>query len=71
MLREASDQQGKASVTVMQCLWRCWSELHLLLQQFHGRHGKAYLFENTVMNTVTSHKEDRVLMTGLHTVRNC
>jgi hypothetical protein len=43
---------------------------HCFAQQFHGRHGKAYLFENTVMNVKLSHKEDRILMTGLHTVRH-
>jgi len=34
---------------------------------FHGRHGKAYLFERAC-NVEPSIMEDRALMTGLHTV---
>eukprot|EP00897_Mesotaenium_endlicherianum_P009339 jgi/Mesen1/8433/ME000475S07696 len=32
-----------------------------------GRHGRAYLFEN-VVNVSVGPKEDRLLITGLHTV---
>lgn len=34
---------------------------------FQGRHGRAFLFTH-VMNIVVGAKEDRTLMTGLHTV---
>ncbi|KAA3454100.1 yippee-like protein [Gossypium australe] len=34
---------------------------------FHCRHGKAYLFSK-VVNVATGEKEDRLMMTGLHTV---
>lgn len=37
------------------------------LQAFQGRHGRAYLFSN-VVNITLGPKEDRLLITGLHTV---
>ncbi|KAN0061744.1 hypothetical protein ACQY0O_005736 [Thecaphora frezii] len=46
---------------------------HLALQDeiisksFSGRQGKAYLFAST-LNTTVGQKEDRQLLTGLHTV---
>jgi len=36
---------------------------------FQGRHGRAYLFSN-VVNVTLGPKEDRLLITGLHTVAN-
>ena len=36
-------------------------------QSFQGRHGRAFLFNN-VVNITLGPKEDRLLMTGLHTV---
>eukprot|EP00166_Cyanidium_caldarium_P001860 ctg_1970.g413 len=36
------------------------------VQQFQGRHGRAYLFNN--VNISLGPKEERVLITGLHTV---
>eukprot|EP00760_Papus_ankaliazontas_P006156 PhM_4_TR12922/c1_g1_i1/m.2515 len=39
----------------------------LISRQFQGRHGKAYLFDN-VVNVLLGEPEERVLMTGLHTV---
>ncbi|CAN6443036.1 unnamed protein product [Victoria cruziana] len=36
-------------------------------KQFHCRHGKAYLF-NKVVNVLLGHKEERMMITGLHTV---
>jgi len=38
-------------------------------QAFQGRHGRAFLF-NDVCNITLGGKEDRLLMTGLHTVRD-
>ncbi|XP_019462138.1 PREDICTED: protein yippee-like isoform X2 [Lupinus angustifolius] len=36
-------------------------------KSFHSRHGKAYLF-NKVANVSMGEKEDRQMMTGMHTV---
>uniref|UniRef100_A0A803P193 Protein yippee-like n=1 Tax=Cannabis sativa TaxID=3483 RepID=A0A803P193_CANSA len=36
-------------------------------KSFHSRHGKAYLFSK-VSNISLGEKEDRLMMTGLHTV---
>ncbi|XP_031488365.1 protein yippee-like isoform X2 [Nymphaea colorata] len=36
-------------------------------KQFHCRHGKAYLF-NKVVNILLGYKEERMMITGLHTV---
>lgn len=36
-------------------------------QAFQGRHGRAYLFSN-VVNVTLGPREDRLLITGLHTV---
>lgn len=42
---------------------------HLISKDFHGVHGKAYLFEN-VVNIVVSHEsEERVMTTGKHLIR--
>ncbi|KAJ6432529.1 hypothetical protein OIU84_019712 [Salix udensis] len=37
------------------------------IQSFHCRHGKAYLFRK-VANVFAGEKEDRSMLTGLHTV---
>ncbi|WCJ19847.1 Protein yippee-like [Euphorbia peplus] len=39
----------------------------IVSKAFHSRHGDAYLF-NKVSNVSTGVKEDRMMMTGLHTV---
>eukprot|EP00667_Euglena_gracilis_P021110 EG_transcript_23018 len=39
----------------------------IISKQFQGRHGRAYLFAN-VVNISLGAREDRVLITGLHTV---
>ncbi|KAK6794668.1 hypothetical protein RDI58_008121 [Solanum bulbocastanum] len=39
----------------------------IISKAFQGRHGRAFLFTH-VMNIVVGAKEDRTLMTGLHTV---
>ena len=41
----------------------------VISKAFQGRHGRAYLF-NDVANITLGGKEDRLLMTGLHTVRD-
>ncbi|KAK8926134.1 hypothetical protein KSP39_PZI018322 [Platanthera zijinensis] len=49
----------------------CQSHLALsedvVSKAFHSRHGKAYLF-NKVVNVMVGPKEDRMMITGLHTV---
>ncbi|XP_065623431.1 protein yippee-like, partial [Quercus suber] len=37
------------------------------IQSFHCRHGKAYLFDK-VVNVTLGEKEERMMITGLHTV---
>jgi len=39
----------------------------IVSKAFQGRHGRAYLFSN-VVNITLGPKEDRILITGLHTV---
>ncbi|OVA02676.1 Yippee/Mis18 [Macleaya cordata] len=39
----------------------------IVSKSFHCRHGRAYLF-NKVVNVSVGVKEDRLMMTGLHTV---
>ncbi|KAM5560397.1 protein yippee-like [Rosa sericea] len=39
----------------------------VLSRSFHCRHGKAYLFDN-VVNVTDGEKEERIMITGLHTV---
>uniref|UniRef100_A0A7S0RED8 Protein yippee-like n=1 Tax=Chlamydomonas leiostraca TaxID=1034604 RepID=A0A7S0RED8_9CHLO len=39
----------------------------IISKAFQGRHGRAYLFNN-VVNVTLGPKEERVLITGLHTV---
>uniref|UniRef100_A0A5B6YJ90 Protein yippee-like n=1 Tax=Davidia involucrata TaxID=16924 RepID=A0A5B6YJ90_DAVIN len=39
----------------------------IVSKSFHCRHGKAYLFSK-VANVTVGVKEDRLMMTGLHTV---
>ena len=39
----------------------------IISKSFQGRHGRAYLFNN-VINVGQGPKEERILITGLHTV---
>ncbi|XP_075516132.1 protein yippee-like [Primulina tabacum] len=39
----------------------------ILSKSFHCKHGKAYLFDN-IVNVNDGEKEDRLMMTGIHTV---
>ncbi|KAH9736470.1 protein yippee-like [Citrus sinensis] len=49
----------------------CYTHLGLaddiISKSFHCRHGKAYLF-NKVVNITVGEKEERMMMTGMHTV---
>ncbi|XP_060176415.1 protein yippee-like [Lycium barbarum] len=40
---------------------------HIISKSFHCSHGKAYLFDN-VVNVTVGEKEERLMMTGMHTV---
>ncbi|MED6173619.1 hypothetical protein PIB30_061326 [Stylosanthes scabra] len=40
---------------------------HIISKSFHCRHGKAYLFDK-VVNVTVGEKEERMMITGLHTV---
>ncbi|KAK9069966.1 hypothetical protein SSX86_010364 [Deinandra increscens subsp. villosa] len=40
---------------------------HIISKSFHCRHGQAYLFDK-VVNVTVSEKEERMMMTGMHTV---
>ncbi|PWA36458.1 yippee/Mis18 [Artemisia annua] len=40
---------------------------HIISRAFHCRHGKAYLFDK-IVNVTVGEKEDRMMITGLHTV---
>ncbi|KAG9138794.1 hypothetical protein Leryth_007432 [Lithospermum erythrorhizon] len=39
----------------------------IVSKSFHSKNGKAYLFKK-VVNVTTSEKEDRMMITGMHTV---
>lgn len=39
----------------------------IISKSFHCRHGKAYLFDK-VVNITVGEKEERIMMTGMHTV---
>ncbi|XP_076896826.1 protein yippee-like isoform X2 [Bidens hawaiensis] len=40
---------------------------HIISKAFHCRHGKAYLFDK-VVNVTVGEKEERMMITGMHTV---
>ncbi|KAL0426253.1 UNVERIFIED_CONTAM: protein yippee-like [Sesamum latifolium] len=48
------------AVILTHCFYHCF-------QSFHCRHGKAYLFDK-VVNVTVGEKEERMMMTGMHTV---
>ncbi|CAN4126216.1 unnamed protein product [Withania somnifera] len=40
---------------------------HIISKSFHCSHGKAYLFDK-VVNVTIGEREERMMMTGMHTV---
>jgi len=50
-----------------QCRTHLTSHDDIISKSFHGRHGRAYLFDHCV-NVNVGPAEDRVLITGLHSV---
>mmetsp|Transcript_4497 Transcript_4497/g.7791 ORF Transcript_4497/g.7791 Transcript_4497/m.7791 type:complete len:305 (-) Transcript_4497:208-1122(-) len=58
---------GPEVYTCNQCRTHLTSHDDIISKSFHGRHGRAYLFEHCV-NIVIGPAEDRMLITGLHSV---
>ncbi|KAJ3682661.1 hypothetical protein LUZ60_012888 [Juncus effusus] len=49
------------------CLTHLAVSQEIISKTFHCKHGKAYLF-NKVVNVTLGVKEERIMMTGMHTV---
>mmetsp|Transcript_8111 Transcript_8111/g.16854 ORF Transcript_8111/g.16854 Transcript_8111/m.16854 type:complete len:308 (-) Transcript_8111:359-1282(-) len=60
---------GPQIYTCAQCRTHLTSHDDIISKSFHGRHGRAYLFEHC-MNVRIGPPEDRLLMTGLHSVND-
>lgn len=60
---------GPYVYSCQQCRTHLTSHDDIISKSFHGRHGRAFLFHQAV-NTTQGPPEDRMLMTGLHTVRD-
>ncbi len=59
--------EGPAIYTCSECRTHLTSHDEIISKSFHGRHGRAYLFDQCV-NITTGPAEDRRLITGLHSV---
>lgn len=60
---------GPRIYTCGQCRTHLTSHDEIISKSFHGRNGRAYLFENCV-NVLIGPAEDRRLITGLHSVND-
>jgi Yippee zinc-binding/DNA-binding /Mis18, centromere assembly len=58
---------GPQVYTCAQCRTHMTSHDDIISKSFHGRHGRAYLFDQCV-NVTIGPSEDRRLITGMHTV---
>jgi Yippee zinc-binding/DNA-binding /Mis18, centromere assembly len=58
---------GPQVYTCAQCRTHLTSHDDIISKSFHGRHGRAYLFDQCV-NVTVGPTEERRLITGLHTV---
>lgn len=58
---------GPQIYTCGQCRTHLTSHDEIISKSFHGRHGRAYLFDHCV-NVSIGPAEDRLLITGLHSV---
>lgn len=58
---------GPQVYTCAQCRTHLTSHDDIISKSFHGRHGRAYLFDQCV-NVTIGKAEDRFLITGLHSV---
>jgi len=59
--------EGPRVYTCSQCRTHFTSHDDIISKSFHGRHGRAYLLDQCV-NISTGPPEDRLLITGLHSV---
>lgn len=59
--------EGPCVYTCGQCRTHLTSHDDIISKSFHGRHGRAYLFDQCV-NITVGPAEDRLLITGLHSV---
>eukprot|EP01083_Nonionella_stella_P059592 155919_1 len=59
--------EGPIIYTCGECRTHLTSHDEIISKSFHGRHGRAYLFDQCV-NIITGPAEDRPLITGLHSV---
>eukprot|EP00815_Leptocylindrus_aporus_P008210 CAMPEP_0116052288 /NCGR_PEP_ID=MMETSP0322-20121206/1486_1 /TAXON_ID=163516 /ORGANISM="Leptocylindrus danicus var. apora, Strain B651" /LENGTH=190 /DNA_ID=CAMNT_0003535199 /DNA_START=194 /DNA_END=766 /DNA_ORIENTATION=- len=60
---------GPQVYSCCQCRTHLTSHDDIISKSFHGRHGRAYLFDHCV-NVTIGPAEDRILMTGLHSVND-
>mmetsp|Transcript_18048 Transcript_18048/g.41408 ORF Transcript_18048/g.41408 Transcript_18048/m.41408 type:complete len:311 (+) Transcript_18048:422-1354(+) len=60
---------GPQIYTCAQCRTHLTSHDEIISKSFHGRHGRAYLFDHCV-NVRIGPAEDRLLITGLHSVND-
>lgn len=60
---------GPQIYTCAQCRTHLTSHDEIISKSFHGRHGRAYLFDHCV-NVRIGSAEDRLLITGLHSVND-
>jgi hypothetical protein len=58
---------GTTLYSCAHCRTHLTSHHDIISKSFHGRHGRAFLFDSCV-NVVLGPAEDRVLITGLHSV---
>eukprot|EP00934_Nitzschia_sp_Nitz4_P001431 Nitzschia sp. Nitz4//scaffold21_size171442//38787//39751//NITZ4_002151-RA/size171442-augustus-gene-0.87-mRNA-1//-1//CDS//3329542381//1431//frame0 len=58
---------GPQIYSCAQCRTHLTSHDEIISKSFHGRHGRAYLFDNCV-NVAVGPAEDRLLITGMHSV---
>lgn len=59
--------EGPQIYTCAQCRTHLTSHDDIISKSFHGRHGRAYLFDQCV-NVTLGPPEDRMLITGMHSV---
>lgn len=61
--------EGPCVYACAQCRTHLTSHDDIISKSFHGRHGRAYLFDQCV-NVTIGPPEDRLLITGLHSVND-
>jgi len=59
--------EGPQIYTCAQCRTHLTSHDDIISKSFHGRHGRAYLFDECI-NVTQGPTEDRLLITGMHSV---